>query len=126
MKKITLFAAALFMAGSVFSAITVEKLWESTANMPSGADAKQGVGYDQTLYIQDKEAQKIYAFTKVGETVTRSDYAASADGLGLAIDDAGNLAVRVGYFASATPDALKIYKKGSTTAVDITFALPTP
>jgi hypothetical protein len=36
------------------------------------------------------------------------------------------LAVRVGYFASATPNALKIYKKGETTATDITFNLPTP
>ncbi|HHT61877.1 MAG TPA: hypothetical protein GXZ99_07055, partial [Bacteroidales bacterium] len=66
MKKITLFAAALFMAGSVFSAITVEKLWESTADMPAGTDAKQGVGYDGTIYIQDKAALKIYAFAKVG------------------------------------------------------------
>ena len=126
MKKITLFAAALFMAGSVFSAITVEKLWESTADMPAGTDAKQGVGYDGTIYIQDKAALKIYAFAKVGETVTRSEYAASDVGSGFAVDDAGNLACRVGYFASAAPNALKIYKKGSTTATDITFALPTP
>ena len=121
-----LFCGALFIAGSVFIAITVEKLWETTADMPAGADAKQGVGYDQTLYIQDKGAQKIYAFTKVGETVTRSDYATSDVGLGLAIDDAGNLAVRVGYFAATAPNALKIYKKGETTATDITFNLPTP
>ena len=125
MKKITLFAAALFMAGSVFSAITVEKLWESTADMPAGTDARQGVGYDGTIYIQDKAALKIYAFAKVGETVTRSEYAASDEGSGFAVDDAGNLAVRVGYFASTTPNALKIYKKDSTTAVDITFTLPT-
>lgn len=126
MKKITLLMAAIMTASMAMADIVVEKLWESTADIPTVADAKQGVGYDGVFYIQDKTNSKIYAYTKNDETVTRSDYATSDTGQGLAIDEAGNLICRVGYFATGTPNALKIYKKGETTAKSITFTLPNP
>lgn len=124
MRKFTLLLIASILANGAMGEIVIEKLWESTTNIPAAADAKQGAGYDGTIYLQDKGVSKIYAFKKEGEAINRTEYAASGTAFGFALDDVGNMAVRDGYFASGTPNALKIIKKGETTARAISFSFP--
>ncbi len=124
MRKFTLLFAAMMLANVAMAEIVVEKLWESTTDIPLAGSSKQGVGYDGTIYAQDLTASKIYAYSESEGAVSRTEYAASDVGAGFAVDNAGNLAVRVGYFATGTPAGLKIYKKGETTPIAITFALP--
>lgn len=124
MKKITLFAAALLTAGSAFSALKVEKVWESTSDIPAVADARQGVGRDGTVYVQDKGTTTVWAYTKSGETVTKTAYVkdANASGCGIAIDDAGNMILVTGW-AGSNPSAAVIVKAGDKTTKSISFTL---
>ncbi len=123
MKKMVFLMLALLMASFVRSQFVVEKLWESTSDIPAVGNAKQGSGYDGTIYIQDKSISKIYAYTQVGSEVKRTEFATSDTGSGFDCDDAGNLIVRTGYFASAAPNGLKIYRKGETIGKNISFTL---
>lgn len=103
--------------GSSYATIVVEKIWETNTNLPAQADCKQGVGWDGKFYIQDKTNSKIYLYEKGG---TKTDFATSGAGYGIAVDDAGNLLVRTNFY---TPAALMIYRKGSSSGKTISFTL---
>lgn len=107
----------------------IEKLWQTGPSViPAQGNCKQGVGYDGVIYLQDKteESPAIYSFAKVGNDIVRTKYADSDTGQGLGIDDAGNMVCRTGYFATATPNQVLLFKKGETTPVTIDFTLPDP
>jgi hypothetical protein len=123
MKKFTLFAVAIMASAAMFAegAFTIEKLWEST-DVPAVGDSKQGVGYDGTIFLQDKGSAKIWAYTKDGKT----EYAASHNGQGMAIDNAGNMVVRTASSAGSFYENAKsvlLYKKGETTPKTVEFTL---
>ena len=103
--------------GSSYATIVIEKIWETNTNLPAQADCKQGVGWDGKFYIQDKTNSKIYLYEKGG---TKTDFATSGAGYGIAVDDAGNLLVRTNFY---TPAALMIYRKGSSSGKTISFTL---
>ncbi len=102
----------------------IEKVWENT-QVPGSADGYQAVGWDGNIYMQNKTAGKIKVYTN--DTDAAVDYATSnTSGQQIAVDEAGNLIVFNAYFATATPSAIQIYQKGSTTAKAINFTLPNP
>lgn len=102
----------------------IEKVWENT-NVPGSADGYQAVGWDGKIYMQNKTAGKIKVYSNGTDAAV--DYATSnTSGQQIAVDEAGNLIVFNAYFASATPNAIQIYQKGSTTAKAINFTLPNP
>lgn len=106
----------------------IEQVWENT-QVPGSADGYQAVGWDGNIYMQNKTAGKIkvYTYDTNNDTYAAVDYATSnTSGQQIAVDEAGNLIVFNAYFASATPNAIQIYQKGSTTAKAITFTLPYP
>ena len=103
---------------------TIEKVWENT-NVPASGSGYQAVGWNQKIYIQNKTTGKIQLFTN--STDAAADYATSnTNGQQIAIDEAGNIIVFNAYFATATPSAIQIFKKGSTSATALTFTLPNP
>ena len=104
---------------------TIEKVWENT-NVPAAtADGYQAVGWDGKIYMQNKTAGQIQVFSNGTDAPT--NYAVSnTNGQQIAIDEAGNMIVFNAYFATATPTAIQIYKKGSTTAKAVTFTLKDP
>ena len=104
---------------------TIEKVWENT-NVPAAtADGYQAVGWDGQVYMQNKTAGQIQVFSNSTDAPT--NYAVSnTNGQQIAIDEAGNMIVFNAYFATATPTAIQIYKKGSTTAKAVTFTLKDP
>ena len=102
----------------------IEKVWENT-NVPGSADGYQAVGWAGKIYMQNKTAGKIKVYSNGTDAAV--DYATSnTSGQQIAVDEAGNLIVFNAYFASATPNAIQIYQKGSTTAKAINFTLPNP
>lgn len=118
MKKVLFLLSFLCLyIGSSHATIVVEKIWETNTNLPAQADCKQGVGWDGKFYIQDKTNSKIYLYEKGG---TKTDFATSGAGYGIAVDDAGNLLVRTNIY---TPAALMIYRKGSSSGTTISFTL---
>ena len=104
---------------------TIEKVWENT-NVPAAtADGYQAVGWDGQVYMQNKTAGQIQVFSNGTDAPT--NYAVSnTNGQQIAIDEAGNMIVFNAYFATATPTAIQIYKKGSTNAGAVNFTLPYP
>ena len=127
MRKITLVCAALFaaMAASAEVTFTVEKLWESSENLPAVAGARQGVGHDGKVLVQDKGSKTIWAFAKEGDAITRTEFVKNdnLDAVGIAIDNAGNLVVLNGW-AGSNPSAAVIIKNADKTCKKITFTLP--
>ena len=102
----------------------IEKVWENT-QVPGSADGYQAVGWDGNIYMQNKTAGKIKVYTN--DTDAAVDYATSnTSGQQIAVDEAGNLIVFNATFYSINPNAIQIYKKGSTTAKAISFTLPHP
>lgn len=123
MKKFTLFIAAIMASAAMFAEGTfkVEKLWENT-DLPAIGDCKQGVGYDGQIYLQDKGSATLWTYTETG----KSKYAESANGLGIAIDNAGNIVVRTASSAAAFYEkaaSVVLYKKGETTGKIVEFTL---
>ena len=102
----------------------IEKVWENT-QVPGSADGYQAVGWDGNIYMQNKTAGKIKVYSN--DTDAAVDYATSNTfGQQIAVDEAGNLIVFNATFYSINPNAIQIYKKGSTTAKAISFTLPHP
>ena len=102
----------------------IEKVWENT-QVPGSADGYQAVGWGGNIYMQNKTAGKIKVYTN--DTDAAVDYATSnTSGQQIAVDEAGNLIVFNATFHSINPNAIQIYKKGSTTAKAISFTLPHP
>lgn len=104
---------------------TIEKVWENT-NVPAATgNGYQAVGWDGTIYMQDAGNKKILTYSDADDTGT--EYVTSSGaGQQIAVDEVGNLIVFNAYFASATPNAILIYPKGSTTGKAVTFTLPQP
>ena len=104
---------------------TITKVWENT-NVPAATgDGFQAVGWDGNIYMQNKTAGKIQVFSNGTNAAT--DYATSnTSGQQIAVDEAGNMIVFNAYFATGTPNAIQIFKKGSTTAKAVTFTLKDP
>ena len=100
----------------------VEKVWENV-NVPAAtSNGYQAVGWDGVIYMQDKGNSVVKAIT--AETIT--EYSTSGAGQQIAVDEAGNLIVFNAYFASATPNSILIYKKGSTEGKVVAFTLKDP
>ncbi len=123
MKKFTLFIAAIMASTAMFAegTFTIEKVWENT-DVPAIGDSKQGMGYDGTIFLQDKGSAKIWAYTKDGKT----EYAESHNGQGMAIDNAGNIVVRTASSAASFYENAKsvvLYKKGEKTGKTVEFTL---
>ena len=124
MKKMVCLLVALLAINLAHSQFVVEKIWESTAGIPAAGDGKQGVGHDGVIYIQDKSTSTIFSYKQENGSIVKTAYASSDVGSGFVCDEAGNLAVRTGYFAAAAPNGLKLYKKGETTPTSISFSFP--
>ena len=103
----------------------VEKVWENT-NVPSSTgNGYQAVGWDGTIYMQDAGNKKIVTYANAEDTGT--DYATEGGaGQQIAVDEAGNLIVFNATFYAANPNAILIYKKGSTEGKAVSFTLPQP
>ena len=103
---------------------TIEKVWENT-NVPGSAAGYQAVGWDGKIYMQNKTEGKIKVYNNGTDAAV--DYAASnTSGQQIAVDEVGNLIVFNATFYSINPNAIQIYKNGSTTAKAISFTLPHP
>ena len=103
---------------------SITKVWENT-NVPASTDnGYQAVGWDQKIYMQNKTDGKIITYSSAEDTGT--DYATSGSGQQIAVDEAGNLIVFNAWFATGTPNAILIYKKGSTEGKAVTFTLLEP
>ena len=100
----------------------IEKLWENTQVPSSTGNGYQAVGWDGKIYMQNSGASKIMSYTNGTDAAT--EYATSGAGYQIAIDEAGNLIVYNGYFATTTHNNVLIYAKGSTTGKQVTFTLP--
>ena len=103
---------------------TIEKVWENTINIPGTGNGYQAVGWDGKIYMQDAGNKKIKVFSNDTEEAT--EYAAGGAGQQIAVDEAGNLIVFNAWFATGTPNAILIYKKGSTEGKAVTFTLLEP
>ncbi|MBQ6777136.1 MAG: Ig-like domain-containing protein [Paludibacteraceae bacterium] len=116
-----------------YKAINVEKVWELAipTTLADIGDCRNGMGWNGKFYVTDKKAQKVRVFTKDGEDANAAiEFNAAADslkiGTGIAIDDAGNIAVGTNFPNSVT--GLYIIKNGTTTPVyiDLTGANALP
>ena len=75
--------------------------------------------------MQDAGNKKLVPYSSADDTGT--DYATEGGaGQQIAVDEAGNLVVFNATFYSATPNAILIYKKGSTEGKAVSFTLPQP
>lgn len=117
----------------LYKAINVEKVWELAipTTLADIGDCRNGMGWNGKFYVTDKKAQKVRVFTKDGEDANAAiEFNAAADslkiGTGIAIDDAGNIAVGTNFPNSVT--GLYIIKNGTTTPVyiDLTGANALP
>ena len=116
--------SAYFVKDYTSVSYTVEKVWENT-NVPAATtNGYQAVGWDGKIYMQDAGNTKIVTYSSAEDTGT--DYATSGSGQQIAVDEAGNLIVFNAYFATGTPSAILIYKKGSTEGKAVSFTLPQP
>lgn len=126
MRKITL-VCALFVAMAVSAKVTikVEKLWESSDLLPASTEARQGVGYDGKVLVQDKANKTVWAFAKEGEAVTRTEFVKNDDfdAVGIAADNVGNLVVLKGW-AGSNPSTATLVNAKDKTCKSITFTLP--
>ena len=103
---------------------TIEKVWENTNVPTTNTNGYQAVGWDGKVYLQASADNNIKVYSDSTDAAT--EYATSGPGYQIAVDEAGNLIVFNAYFASATPNAILIYQKGSTTGKAISFTLPKP
>ena len=117
--------SAYFVKDYTSVSYTVEKVWENT-NVPAATtNGFQAVGWDGTIYMQDAGNKKIVTYANAEDAGT--DYATEGGaGQQIAVDEAGNLIVFNAYFATGTPNAILIYKKGSTEGKAVSFTLPQP
>ena len=127
MKKLVCLLIVLLTFNMARSQFVVEKLWESTVDLPAAAEARQGAGYDGTIYILDKSAKSIYAYKQNGETIEKSTFftTTAATGVGCAVDDAGNLIMVLGW-AGSNPASAIIIKADGSVSQTINFVLPKP
>lgn len=104
---------------------TIEKVWENTHVPTSTSNGYQAVGWDGTIYMQDAGNKKILTYSDADDTGT--EYVTSS-GIGqqIAVDEAGNLIVFNATFYAANPNAILIYKEGTTTGKEVSFTLPQP
>lgn len=96
MKKFLLFAAAFAALSMSAQDYTFEKVWEVTENLPTNADARQGISVNGVYYINIKAADaKVMAVTADGVTETTID---GGTNCGIARDEAGNLVISLARF----------------------------
>ena len=103
---------------------TVEKVWENT-NVPSSTlNGYQAVGWDGKVYMQNQADAKVMLY--VNGTDAATEHTTSGSGYQIAVDEVGNLIVFNAIYYSSNPNAILIYKKGSTEGKAISFTLPNP
>ena len=103
----------------------VEKLWENTTVPASTSNGYQAVGWDGKIYMQDAGNKKIVTYASAEDSGI--DYATGGGaGQQIAVDEAGNLIVFNATFYAASPNAILIYKKGSTEGKAVSFTLSNP
>ena len=104
---------------------TITKVWENTNVPASTSNGYQAVGWDGKIYMQDAGNKKIVTYSSKEDLGT--DYVTGGGaGQQIAVDEAGNLIVFNAWFATGTPNAILIYKKGSTEGKAVTFTLLEP
>ncbi len=123
MTKNEIISAYFVKEYAVEPTFTIEKVWENTNVPASTTNGYQAVGWDGKIYLQASADSKIMVYDGTGAA---TEYAASGTGYQIAVDEVGNLIVYNGYFATATPNNILIYAKGSTTGKELTFTLPNP
>lgn len=101
---------------------SITKVWENTNVPASTSNGYQAVGWDGKIYMQDAGNKKIVTYSSKEDLGT--DYVTGGGaGQQIAVDEAGNLIVFNAWFATGTPNAILIYKKGSTEGKAVTFTL---
>ena len=81
-------------APALKTVITAEKLWNHPiASMTAVAEARQGSGYNGTVYVSDKASHAVLAYSKVGDAVQQDTVVVDPAimSTGIAVDDAGNI-----------------------------------
>ena len=96
MKKFLLFAAAAAAMMCANAQITVEQLWKhDVATILPTADARQGVGMNGKIYINNKADLKVMVFGEGG--LADEEFPGGAN-CGIGRDEAGNLVISNGAF----------------------------
>ena len=104
---------------------SITEVWVNTNVPASTSNGYQAVGWDGKIYMQDAGNKKIVTYSSEDDLGT--DYVTGGGaGQQIAVDEAGNLIVFNAWFATGTPNAILIYKKGSTEGKAVTFTLLEP
>ncbi|MBR5327471.1 MAG: hypothetical protein IKV31_02920 [Paludibacteraceae bacterium] len=103
---------------------TITKVWENTNVPETNTNGYQAVGWDEKVYLQASADSKIKVYSNSEDAPT--EYATSGAGYQIAVDEAGNMIVFNATFYVANPNAILIYKKGSTEATPVSFTLLQP
>lgn len=116
---------ALLVAGETKTIITAEKLWSyPISNMTAVANARQGSGFNGTVYVADKASHSVLAYSKVGDAVQKDTVVTNPAiySTGIAVDDAGNIVLAAPDTSSAwyaTPTRLLLVDKAAKTVDSI-------
>ena len=108
--------------------LSAEKLWSyPIANMTAVGDARQGSGFNGTVYVSDKASHSVLAYSKVGEAIQKDTVVTDPAicSTGIAVDDAGNIVLSAPETTDAfyaTPTHLLVVDKEAKTvqSFDIT------
>ncbi len=125
MKKLFSLCMATLLAMSMFAqtktVITAEKLWNyPIAQMTAVGDARQGSGYNGTVYVADKGSHSVLAYSKVDDAVKQDTVVTDPAicSTGIAVDDAGNIILAAAETTDAwyaTPTKLLVVNKETKT-----------
>ena len=125
MKKLFSLCMATLLAMGMFAqtktVITAEKLWNyPIAKMTAVAEARQGSGYNGTVYVADKASHSVLAYAKVGDEVKQDTVVTNPAicSTGIAVDDAGNIILAAAETTDAwyaTPTKLLVVNKEAKT-----------
>ena len=129
MKKVYSLLLASLLTMSLFAQtktiLSAEKLWSyPIANMTAVADARQGSGFNGTVYVADKASHSVLAYSKVGDAVQKDTVVTNPAiySTGIAVDDAGNIVLAAPDTSSAwyaTPTRLLLVDKAAKTVDSI-------
>ena len=112
---------AMGMFAQTKTVITAEKLWNyPIAKMTAVAEARQGSGYNGTVYVADKASHSVLAYAKVGDEVKQDTVVTNPAicSTGIAVDDAGNIILAAAETTDAwyaTPTKLLVVNKEAKT-----------
>lgn len=110
---------AAFIVGINFKASAVEEptltqVWKHTTGLPTHSEARQGAGYGGKIYIQNNSSGLITIWDETGKSETTITTAKT--GVGINIDDAGNIVIRNQAVWASTATDFLVFPKGSNTS----------